>query len=48
LIEVYFDDFDFPIIKAVDKTFLFGRIGVGSFDDIGGFDNIKVIGKIKK
>ncbi len=45
LIEVYVDDFEFPVMTAVDKTFKSGRIGVGSFDDTAGFDDVKIIGK---
>ncbi len=48
LIEVYIDDFEFPVMTAVDKTFKSGRIGVGSFDDTAGFDDFKIIGKIKE
>ncbi len=44
-IEIYFDDMAKPIMKAVDKTFTFGRIGIGSFDDSGMFDDIRVWGK---
>jgi hypothetical protein len=39
-IEVFFDGKS--IMTAVDKTFGNGRIGVGSFDDTGKFDNIKM------
>ena len=41
-IEVYFDDMDKPIMTAVDKTFTRGGIGVGSFDDTGKFDDVKI------
>lgn len=41
-IEVYFDDMQTPIMKAVDKTFTHGAIGVGSFDDTGDFDSIRL------
>jgi hypothetical protein len=44
LIRVYFDDLETPIMTARDKTFLHGRIGVGSFDDTGQFDAIEVRG----
>ena len=44
-IEVYFDDMDNPIMTAADKTFPTGQIGVGSFDDTGNFDDIRVFGK---
>lgn len=32
-IEIYFDDFQKPVMTAIDKTFTFGRVGLGSFDD---------------
>lgn len=43
-IEVYFDDMTAPAMTAVDKTFTSGRVGVGSFDDAGAFDNLAVYG----
>ncbi len=44
-IEVYFDDMKTPHMKAVDKAFGKGRIGIGSFDDMNDFDDIKVRGR---
>jgi hypothetical protein len=44
-IEVYFDDMTTPVMTAVDKTFTSGRIGIGSFDDTGMWDDIKLYGK---
>ena len=44
-IEVYFDDMKTPHMKAIDKTFGKGRIGIGSFDDMNDFDDIKVYGR---
>lgn len=41
-IKVYFDDMDNPIMEATDDHFVEGRIGFGSFDDTGQFDNIKI------
>jgi hypothetical protein len=41
-IEVFFDDSAEPIMTAVDHTFTLGKIGVGSFDDTGQFDEIKL------
>lgn len=41
-IEVYFDDLSKPIMKATDKTFTTGYVGVGSFDDTGRFRNLRV------
>lgn len=44
-IDVYFDDMKNPIMTAVDKTFTWGRVGVGSFDDTGNFDRVLLYGK---
>ena len=44
-IEIYFDDMKKPHMSAVDKTFGKGRIGLGSFDDMNDFDDIKICGK---
>lgn len=44
-IEVYFDDMENPAMTAADKTFAWGRVGVGSFDDLGNFDDVRVYGK---
>ena len=41
-IEVFFDDMERPIMKTIDKTFVAGTIGLGSFDDTGTFDNIRL------
>ncbi len=43
-IKVYFDDMTKPAMQAIDKNFTWGRIGVGSFDDTGNFDNILLYG----
>ncbi|MCK4748894.1 MAG: hypothetical protein KAT15_17695, partial [Bacteroidales bacterium] len=42
LVKVYFDDMDTPIMIAHDKTFIEGYLGIGSFDDSGKIDNIRV------
>jgi hypothetical protein len=44
-IEVYFDDMDKPVMKAVDKTFGAGGIGFGTFDDTGNIDDVIIWGK---
>jgi hypothetical protein len=44
-IAVYFDDLETPVMRANDKTFTTGRIGVGSFDDVGLVDDVTVWGK---
>ena len=41
-IEVYFDDMTKPQLSATDKTFGKGRIGIGSFDDMNDFDDIRL------
>ncbi|QDT17472.1 hypothetical protein [Alienimonas californiensis] len=43
-ISVYFDDMETPAMTAVDKTFMHGQVGIGSFDDSGAFDNLAVYG----
>jgi hypothetical protein len=43
-IEVYFDDMITPVMTATDRTFTWGRVGVGSFDDTGNWANVKVYG----
>jgi hypothetical protein len=45
-IEVYWDDMKTPIMTAADKTFLWGQVGVGSFDDSGHWSDVKVHGKL--
>jgi hypothetical protein len=44
-IEVFFDDLEKPVMRAMDKTFPRGRIGLGSFDDTGDFDEVRLRGK---
>lgn len=46
-IAVYFDDMNKPVMTAKDTTFKEGRIGLGSFDDTGNFDDLKLSG-VKK
>lgn len=41
-IKIYFDDMTTPIMETLDTHFVDGRIGIGSFDDSGQFDNIKI------
>lgn len=47
-IEIYFDDMDEPVMTASDKTFPWGQVGVGSFDDTGNWDNVKVFGRLSE
>jgi hypothetical protein len=44
-IAVYFDDLETPVMRAADKTFTTGRIGVGAFDDIGIVDDVRIWGR---
>jgi hypothetical protein len=44
-IEIYFDDMKKPMMIASDKTFTWGRVGIGSFDDNGNWDDFKLYGK---
>lgn len=44
-IEVFFDDMQTPVMTATDKTFSWGRVGIGSFDDTGRFDNVTLFGQ---
>ena len=44
-IEIYFDDMAKPMMIAEDKTFTWGRVGLGSFDDNGCWDDFKLYGK---
>jgi hypothetical protein len=47
-IEVYFDDMAKPVMTAEDKRFASGRVGVGTFDDTGMFDEVRLWGtKVK-
>jgi hypothetical protein len=43
-IEVYFDDMQKPLMTARDKTFTWGQVGIGTFDDHGNFDEIVLRG----
>jgi hypothetical protein len=38
-----------PIMTAVDRTFTWGQVGVGSFDDTGNWREVKLHGvKVEK
>lgn len=45
-IQVFFDDMTKPVMVAKDSTFTKGRVGVGSFDDTGDFDSVRLWGRI--
>ena len=48
-IEIYFDDMKTPAMTATDKTFAWGQVGIGSFDDTGRFDDVYLFGhEVKK
>lgn len=47
-IEVFFDDMEKPAMTATDKNFTKGRVGIGSFDDVGQFDDVRVTALEKK
>lgn len=47
-IGVWFDDESKPILTAKDKTFLWGKIALGSFDDQGKFRNLRIQGTSRK
>jgi hypothetical protein len=44
-IEIFFDDMEKPVMTATDKTFTWGQVGIGTFDDTGNFDDVAVYGK---
>ncbi|QDT34911.1 hypothetical protein [Thalassoglobus polymorphus] len=46
LIEIYFDNMEQPQMVAHDKTFTWGQVGLGSFDDLGQWDDVQLQGKI--
>jgi hypothetical protein len=41
-IEVFLDDQKPPLFSVIDRTFACGQIGIGSFDETGDFDDIKL------
>ena len=43
-IEVFFDDMDEPLMAAKDKTFTWGQVGLGTFDDNGNWDDFQLNG----
>jgi hypothetical protein len=43
-IEVFFDRMDKPYMTAVDTTFTWGQVGLGTFDDHGNFDDFDLRG----
>ena len=47
-IEVYFDDMTKPAKTAKDTTYQWGMIGLGSFDDLGMWDDVRINGVLVK
>ena len=43
--EAYFDDMKKPVMTAKDKTFEWGQVGIGTFDDNGNFDDVVLRGE---
>ncbi len=43
-IEIYWGDMKKPIMTAQDKTFTWGQVGIGSFDDTGLWDDVVLFG----
>ncbi|MBV8881823.1 MAG: hypothetical protein JO332_17830 [Planctomycetaceae bacterium] len=43
-IEVYWDDMTTPVQTGQSKVFAWGRVGLGSYDDLGNFDNVVLRG----
>lgn len=48
MMEVYFNDMKKPYMTAKDKTFTWGQVGLGTFDDHGNFDDFELRGNLKK
>ena len=44
-IKIYFDDLKKPIMVARDTNFVWGQVGLGSFDDTADWDNVKLRGR---
>ncbi len=44
-IRVFIDEDAEPRFEALDKSFLFGRVGLGSFDETGDFDDFRLTGE---
>jgi len=42
MIRIFWDDLSKPVMTACDVNFLWGKIGLGSFDDTGDFDDLRV------
>jgi len=42
-IRAYLDDMAMPILTARDRTLVRGLVGIGSFDDTGAFDDLRLV-----
>ena len=47
-IKIFWDDMKTPIMTATDTRFAWGQIGVGTFDDTGMWDDVKISGVVHK
>ncbi len=45
-IEIFFDDMESPVMTAENTVFTSGHIGLGSFDDTGQWDNLRIQGLV--
>jgi hypothetical protein len=45
MMKVYFDDMNQPMMTAKDTTFTWGKVGLGTFDDHGNFDDFELRGE---
>jgi len=46
-VRAYLDDMTRPILTARDRTLGYGLVGVGSFDDTGAFDDLRLRGVVR-
>jgi hypothetical protein len=44
-IAIYFDDLEKPLMETTDTTFTSGRVGIGSFDDMNDFTDVRIQGR---
>lgn len=47
-IQVFFDDMTKPVMTAIDKTFGWGQVGLGSFDDTADWADFRLKGNLQK
>jgi hypothetical protein len=46
-IAIFFDNLENPVMTAVDKTFTWGQVGMGSFDDTTDWDDVQLRGVLR-